>query len=912
MTVKQGIELTALIFRQIQRAIGAWTYAPASIAAVVLILAAVFADRQNKVVAEQTLRSDVASEVSLVRAKLEGNINANIQLIRGLVATIVTEPGMDQERFVQLAENLFREQSQLRNIAAAPGLVISLMHPVRGNEEALGLDYRRDEKQREPALRARDTKQLVLAGPVELHQGGQGFIGRFPVFLNRDQPNETFWGIVSAVIDVQKLYRDSGLLDDSLSIEIAITGKDALGGRGVRFFGEERITADNPVTAHVLLPSGSWQIAAIPKGGWDIKPANSWLLRAIMLTGGALVVIPIMMAGRSMRERQRHYRDLSNREKELRRVSQRLELALDASQIGVWEYDLGSNVLLWDDRVNEIYGKPANGELREFDDWASTVHPQDRKRATEDFQAGAASGHYSSEYRLLLPSGEVRNVRSRAIRYQEGSSAPRLIGAEWDVTADAALNGELEHAKALAEVKNAELEAAQAQIEHDALHDPLTGLPNRRYLDEKFKNWGTRRVHDGAALLHVDLDRFKQINDTLGHAAGDAMLVHAAKVLQSAVRPGDFVARIGGDEFVVVCSAKASPAELASLADGIISQMRQPVPYHGHQCRFGVSIGIAAESGDTFDPRRMLINADIALYRAKRLGRSRHEFFTENLQAEIVTTKRVADEILNGLERNEFIAHYQLQFDANTLAIAGVEALARWNHPKKGLLMPDAFLSIAEDLNVVSDIDRLVLEQTLHNFDGWVKSGLPIPRISVNVSAKRLRDEELVKGLSLLEIRPGTVSFELVESIFLDETDDVVVQNVDLIKELGIDIEIDDFGTGYASIVSLLKLQPRRLKIDRQLVVPIVESHRQRKVVSSIIEIGKSLGIEVVAEGVETLMHATILKGLGCDVLQGYALSRPMDEKSLADFVVNWSKRAVSKDVPIATVGVASQGVLAG
>lgn len=886
--------MPALMFRQLQRAVSIWTYMPAAIAAAVLTLTAIFADHQSRIVTEQNRRADVAREVSLIRAKLEGNINSNIQLIRGLVATIVTEPSMGQERFARLAENLFREQSQLRNIAAAPDLIISLMYPVKGNEKAVGLDYRRDENQREAALRARDTRALVLAGPVDLRQGGQGFIGRFPVFLDRGRPTEAFWGIVSAVIDVQKLYRDSGILDDSLSIEIALTGKDALGGKGSHFYGEAHVTKDNPVTAQVSLPSGSWQIAAIPKGGWDTTSANVWLLRAIMLAGGALVVIPILVTGRLIGERQKHYRDLRNSEQELRRLSQRLELALDASQIGVWEHDLGTNVLLWDDRVNEIYGKPANGEPRRFDDWEGTIHPQDRKRATEDFERGVASGHYSSEYRLQLPNGEVRSVRSRAVRYQDGSGASRMIGAEWDVTADVALTRELEHSNALAEIKNIQLEAAQARIEHDALHDPLTGLPNRRYLDEKLKRCGTARRRGSFALLHVDLDRFKQINDTLGHAAGDAMLVHAARVLQSTVRPEDFVARIGGDEFVVLCATDAGSDELASLADGIILQMRQPVSYHGHQCRFGVSIGIATESGNTFDPRRLLINADIALYRAKRMGRSRHEFFTEDLQAEIVRTKRVADEILSGLERNEFVAHYQLQFDSKTLAIAGVEALVRWMHPEKGLLAPDAFLSVAEDLNVVAEIDRLVLEQTLQNFAKWTKSGLPIPRISVNVSAKRLRDEDLVRGLSLLDIRPGTVSFELVESIFLDESDDVVVQNVDLIKKLGIDIEIDDFGTGYASVVSLLKLQPRRLKIDRQLVVPIVASPQQRQVVASIIEIGKSLGIEVVAEGVETLKHANVLKDLGCDVLQGYALSRPMDEDSLADFVANWSRHAAS------------------
>jgi EAL domain-containing protein (putative c-di-GMP-specific phosphodiesterase class I) len=322
--------------------------------------------------------------------------------------------------------------------------------------------------------------------------------------------------------------------------------------------------------------------------------------------------------------------------------------------------------------------------------------------------------------------------------------------------------------------------------------------------------------------------------------------------------------------------------QLAALADRIIEAMRQPVDYRGHPCRFGVSIGIAANSG--VDARQLLVNADLALYRAKSRGRNRYEFFNEELQSEIVRTKQTADEILGGLERHEFTAYYQPQFDARTLEIVGVEALSRWKHPRRGILAPDAYLKVAEELNVVALIDRIVLEHALENLERWSRSHLNIPRVSVNVSARRLEDKDLIEGLRKLDIKPGTVSFELVESIFLDENDDLVTWNIEHIKDLGIDIEIDDFGTGHASIVSLLKLRPRRLKIDRQLITPITGSVAQRQLVASIIEIGKSLGIEVVAEGVETMEHARILKELGCDILQGYFFGRPMEAKAFKAF----------------------------
>ena len=285
------------------------------------------------------------------------------------------------------------------------------------------------------------------------------------------------------------------------------------------------------------------------------------------------------------------------------------------------------------------------------------------------------------------------------------------------------------------------------------------------------------------------------------------------------------------------------------------------------------------------------MNADIALYRAKSRGRNRHEFFTDMLQAEVVRTKRVADEILSGIENNEFVPYYQPQFDAHTLEVVGVEALVRWQHPTLGILAPAAFFDVAEDLNVVPTIDRIVLEHALASFEEWERLGLGVKKVAVNVSARRLQDEQLIKSLRELNIRPGTVAFELVESIFLDDTDDVVRWNADQIKDLGIDIEIDDFGTGYASIVSLMKLKPKRLKIDRQLVMPIVSSEAQRNLVASIVDIGRALGIEVVGEGVETLEHAAILRDLGCAVLQGYALSRPLAPDALQRFLVQQTKR---------------------
>jgi diguanylate cyclase (GGDEF)-like protein len=859
---------------------------PALLTVVVMVIVAWYATVQNQVLYDQRMRADVLKELSVVRAKLEGNINGNIQLVRGLIATLATEPQMRQARFAQLSAALFEERSQLHNIAAAPGFVISLIYPMAGNEAALGLDYRTNPVQRDAAERARDTGEMVLAGPIDLVQGGRGFIARYPVFIGGAQGRQ-FWGIVSAVVDTDRLYADSGLTDPNLGIDIAIVGRDGLGATGAQFFGDAMVLASRPVIADVALPSGSWRLAAIPRGGWVPLPPNSWLIWLSFSLLGLLVTLPILVAGRLRDERQRNLDVLSSREAELQRLSRRLGLALETSQVGVFEYDLETGDLLWDDNVNALFGLPQDSGPRSYGHWHDALHPDDLARAQEEFEiATRDTGRYRSEYRIVTPEGETRHVRAIGAVYKDPGTSAKIVGVNWDVSSDVALNENLKLAKRLTEARNAELETAKASIEHNALHDSLTGLPNRRYLDEVLRQRAA--AADGSeetlSLLHLDLDRFKQINDTLGHAAGDAVLIHVSQILEANIRPGDFAARVGGDEFVVVSTLSAHK-DLAALADRIVVRMRRPFVYQGYECRFGVSVGIATESTRPFDPNRLMINADIALYRAKSRGRNRYEFFTEALQSEVSRTKRIADEILSGFENNEFIAHYQPQFDAKTLEVVGVEALARWHHPTDGILAPRQFLDVAEELNVVATIDRIVLEQALAQQSLWERQGVSIPKIAVNVSARRLQDEGLVSTLRAMNIRPGRLSFELVESIFLDETDEVVRWNIEQIRQLGIDIEIDDFGTGYASIVSLMRLKPSRLKIDQQLIKPISESATQRQIVGAIVDIGRSLDIEVLGEGVETLQHADILRNLGCRVLQGFALAPPMSGDAVADFM---------------------------
>lgn len=862
-------------------------YLPAIIAIVAMLGILVYADWLNQSGAIRNKRNAVAEQIGLIRTKLEGNINGNVQLVRGLVGAVEVDPTMDQGGFTRLASNVLEGTSQFRNVAIAPNFVVTMVYPYGENQQVIGLDYMQNEKQRAAVLEVKETDKVVVTGPVKLVQGGDGLIARFPINSRAAYGQTQFYGIASAVMDLGTLYEDSGLLSQQLPVDVALTVIDKAGKPVRTFFGEPAVLGNDPVRATIHIGHEDWQLAAVPKTGWDLSLYEIWRFRLLLLFGEFIIVLPMLWAGRLIEERQRNAHKLAMHEDEMKALSHRLETALETSKIGVWDFNVTTDQLIWDERMRVLYDVPPAQPAVGYQDWSRVLHPEDLATAQKEFaRAIDRESNYRSEFRVVWRDGSVHNIRAIGTAYRDIRGNQRIVGVNWDVTEDFKLQADLRSAKRQSDEQNRELELARMHMESAALHDALTGLPNRRYLDQiMLEAEDTQHGATDITVLHIDLDRFKDINDTLGHAAGDLILRHAATTLRQNIRDDDFLARIGGDEFVVVSRSEPKGDYFAEMAARLIEAISKPVDYQGHECRIGASIGIASRLDESERIEQLLINADIALYEAKRRGRNRVERFTDTLRLVAVNTKKTADEILRGLEQNEFVAYFQPQFDAHTLEIVGIEALARWDHPTKGILGPDAFLGIAESLKVVATIDDIILNQALLQHYRLTANGLDIPKVSVNVSAQRLRDETLIDRIKATNFRPGTLSFELLESISLDGHDGELIPQIEKIRALGIEIDIDDFGTGYASIVTLLKLTPRRLKIDRQLIAPIVDSPAQQQLVSSIIDIGRSRGIEIVAEGVETMEHATILRDLGCHVLQGYALSRPLSPSALLTFV---------------------------
>lgn len=501
----------------------------------------------------------------------------------------------------------------------------------------------------------------------------------------------------------------------------------------------------------------------------------------------------------------------------------------------------------------------------------------------------------SSNSRILRPGAELERTRRKADRERNArQEAEKLLEEKsrelYDLNLNLKeLNDDLERivrqrTEALRK-SIARVEEQQKYAEHIARHDALTGLPNRRFisehLDQSVENW------QDAALLFIDLDRFKQINDTLGHAAGDALLKEVADRLRSYSPKQSIVARIGGDEFVILVPPDGNHENGLRLAETIVRRLPEPMCFEGNVLRFGTSVGIAQYHPNHDTHEDLMIEADLALYRAKEAGRGCAVLFSEEMREISRNRKQLSDDLIVALEEGQIRPVYQPRICTKTGKIKCVEALARWYHPEQGTLDPVTFLSIAEDIGRLAEIDEIILRHALTDLKKWESEGVVIPRVSVNVSGRRLLQADLISRLDGLNIPSGRVSFELLESVFFDSADQDTLKRLEAIRSRGIRIEIDDFGSGHASINGLLAVRPDALKIDRQLVAAALGDEELIELLKAVVTIGQALEIEVVAEGVETNSQIEMCCEMGCQQIQGFGISKPITPDTVVSFAQN-------------------------
>jgi diguanylate cyclase (GGDEF)-like protein/PAS domain S-box-containing protein len=430
----------------------------------------------------------------------------------------------------------------------------------------------------------------------------------------------------------------------------------------------------------------------------------------------------------------------------------------------------------------------------------------------------------------------------------------------------------------------------ESQLLHQATHDKLTGLPNRSVLLEHIRQgmFHAQRAEKMMAVMFIDLDDFKTINDSLGHDAGDAMLAEVACRLKRAVRAGDTICRLGGDEFTVVMESMENVSDVAATADKLQAVLKQPYVLQGGHFSASTSIGITLYPLDGDAAEDLLRNADIAMYQAKRQRKGSYHFYTAGMNDSIRAQLELKEDMRRGIGTEEFVLHYQPKIDFQSGQITGMEALVRWQHPERGLLPPDVFIPLAEESGLISPLGEWILRTACRQARAWQLAGLPGLRVAVNLSARQFAQDDLVGVVEQVLQEAGLAAeyleLEITESMLMKDADHAV-WSLFRLKELGVTLSIDDFGTGYSSLSYLRSFPVGYLKIDRSFVRDATSNANDAAIVRAIISMAHQLGLKVVAEGVETEAHCTLLRECGCDQMQGYLISVPLPAEKFEQFV---------------------------
>jgi len=536
---------------------------------------------------------------------------------------------------------------------------------------------------------------------------------------------------------------------------------------------------------------------------------------------------------------------------------------------------IGMALLAFDGRI--LQANPALRELlgRSGDELVQMhiqelVHEGDR--ATLEEQLGLTDGRdfegFAGELRCRHQDGEPVWVAAHCSFFSEpGASAPCLILQLQDITAR---------------------RKAEEGLHHIAFHDALTGLPNRRRFHEHLEAALQRAQadpQDAYAVMFLDFDRFKLINDSLGHSAGDEFLVQVARRIQASLRPQDVVARLGGDEFAVLVTHLEHERAAVHLAERLMEVLRLPFPVAGTELTTSASIGITFSALGYARTEDVLRDADTAMYKAKAAGKARYALFDASLHTEVADRLRLEGDLRHAIDDGLLSLAYQPICELGGIApgrIAGFEALVRWSHPTQGLLTPVGFLDFAEAADLTERIGETVLSQTLAALTAWDAAGLDVPTVGVNFAMAQLRDPRLVEKIKWEverhDLDPSRIAIEVLETVLIKSDEDLVVRNLRGLASAGFRIELDDFGTGHASIQNLRRFMVDRIKIDRSFVAGIEASEEQQALTAAMIAMAHALGIRTIAEGVETPEAEAALRRLGCDHFQGYLISRPMSQ----------------------------------
>lgn len=584
--------------------------------------------------------------------------------------------------------------------------------------------------------------------------------------------------------------------------------------------------------------------------------ASDFIVKDTALLDRLPVVVPRALEEAAVKQR------LQLAEEALRQSDLRLSRAQRIARIGSWEWNLQTQELYFSPELFSILGYDASTAPQVSLEWLyQQIHPSDIPVVRKALGAILESGRsLDLTYRIATCGGNEIVVASQAeLEYDHDGHAVLLVGTLLDVTDRA---------------------RAEQEIHHLANYDSLTGLPNRNLLHDRLQQAivQSARMQGSVGVLFLDLDRFKGVNESLGHKAGDQLLRTVAERLRVCVRESDTLARVGGDEFVVILSIVADEDGVSSAASKILAIISEPFVIEEQELYLTASIGVAVYPTDGSDVHTLLKHADLAMYQAKDMDRNNFQFFSSDLNVKVMERMVLESSLRRALERDEFELFYQAQVDVVERTIIGFEALLRWRHPELGMIAPDKFIPLAEETGLILSIGEWVIRSACRQAKAWQNAGLPPVRMAVNLSGKQFRTRlDQVVAAILLETGLGAswLELELTESILMRNA----AENQQLLQALsgmGCSLSIDDFGTGYSSLAYLKNFPLGRLKIDRSFVRDIITNPDDRAIAKIIIDMAHTLKMEVTAEGVEDHDQLELLKSYGCREIQGFLFSKPL------------------------------------
>jgi len=558
-------------------------------------------------------------------------------------------------------------------------------------------------------------------------------------------------------------------------------------------------------------------------------------------------------------ERQHH-------EDALRASEERYSLAVSGANDGLWDWDLLTDEIYFSPRWQSMLGYQEGQLSRHRDEWFSRVHRDDVAALRRALQAhlDGVSRHFEHEYRICSNNDDYIWVLSRGLAVRNAAGkATRIAGSMTDIGLR---------------------KRAEEQLLHDALHDTLTNLPNRSLLLDRMEQAMRQFRRDAGklfAVLYFDLDRFKNVNDSLGHSIGDQLLIQCAERLERFLRPGDTLARLGGDEFAILLNDIEDLSDATNVAERIHELLNEAFSINGHTVFTAASTGITLSAEKYEYPQDMLRDADLAMYRAKRSADITYEVFDSEMHASAVALLKLETDLRGALERQEFVIHYQPIINLQSGRMNGFEALLRWRHPERGMMYPEQFIMVAEETGLIVPLTWWVLGEACRQTRLWqLQYAQPDLSISVNISGKMFLHTDMLPHMqAILEqssLSASALRLEITESAIMDHCDEAL-KALTALRELGIELYIDDFGTGYSSLTYLQRFAYDTLKIDKSFVSHVEQAGDSNSIVRAIIALGSMLGMKVIAEGVETPAQLQILQDLDCPEAQGYWFSKPLD-----------------------------------